>query len=101
MQNTLWRNEERKNCSWVRIQLRFASVVNEDLEPCQAEDLMTRKRAGSHKLLEQLADLRVTGNLSDGLLMCFRHEWRRIIGGELFVFFVKIRIPVGLVESFL
>ena len=33
--------------------------------------------------------------------MCFRHEWRRIIGGELFVFFVKFGILVGLPKCLL
>lgn len=61
---------------------------------------MRRKTAGTNQLPENLYDLRVTGNFSDHLFVCFWHEWRGIVCGQLLVPLVKFRIRVDLAKCF-
>src|SRR5215831_15579688 len=60
-----------------------------------------RQWSGACNLFEDCGDLRIARNLSDGFLMRIRHERRGFVGGEFFVFLVKLRIFVGLAERFL
>jgi hypothetical protein len=61
----------------------------------------SRQRLGTGKFLEEVDDFAFARQPPDRLLQLLGHERRRLIAGELFEFFVKLRIFESFAHRFL